>query len=275
MDGFGAPELIQSGTDRIWKEWAKCNPACLGSPIDTFASAVDDLRSWMANRCDGWPDFTWTVATLDQFGLVQDYWDAAPASEFLYMHIDGQTDVLRHGGIHPGVDMRFGFHGSSPYSLRSILLQGSLNIGPAKLEVNGEILQGVFYHEGKRAHLCRSTYMHYVALAGTAWFYAPLFVLEAATHSYLKDGTARKTKVARTKSTHQNLTYPGEHQVLGVIWHIMHAVHVLQDPKATWSNLEPFWAGHYEVDCKPGEWEQLLRRSMMKALGDRPRRRDA
>ena len=90
---------------------------------------------------------------------------------------------------------------------------------------------------------------------------APLVVLDSEIYCTAPDGTALKTVAKRkTKNMTQYITYEGQHQVVGLILHVIHASQMLQMPAAAGVNAEPGWVASLELD--PHEtWEKIQERS--------------
>ena len=130
----------------------------------------------------------------------------------------------------------------------------------AHLQINGADLYGVYYHSAERAHLCQGTYMHYIGFGG-GWFVAPLVVVDAVIQCEWPDGTFRSSSASRSKkSMKQFITYEGQHQLVGVILHVVHASQLFHMPKACGIAAEPVWVPELELD--PNEsWEVIQERS--------------
>lgn len=149
---------------------------------------------------------------------------------------------------------RYGVHGTSLYCLQRIFLHsGELQVGFAKNKSDGEWVQGCFYHLFRRGHLCQQTYMHYISLASDGWFFAPLLVLCAK--AWERD---RKTTLKRKPGTHQQITYPKSHGLLGFLLHVVHFKEVQEHgDKQVGFNVEPQWHPCLELDTATS-WDELV-----------------
>ena len=155
---------------------------------------------------------------------------------------------------------RFGYHGTSMYCIASIFRQGHLSTGMASLIIDGKTLQGVYYHEAKRAHLCQGTYMHYIGFGG-GWYVAPLIVLDSMIQCVDSDGCNLKSVARRaTEAQKQYITYPNQHRLCGMFLHFVHASQVRKMPKSCWICAEPGWVPDLEL-CPTDTWEKIQERS--------------
>jgi len=145
------------------------------------------------------------------------------------------------------------------YCVRRIVENATLSTGMASLNEGDREITGIFYHLLKKAGLCQATYMHYVSLESKGWFYAPLVIIAAQSFSLNEDGTARKTRVRRSGADNdQNLTYEREHYICGVAFHIVHAVEIMQAPKAYQYNCDGGWLPSLELNPRV-PWEDILK----------------
>ena len=131
----------------------------------------------------------------------------------------------------------------------------------AKLHMNGKDVKGVYFHLQSRASLCQGTYSHYVAFGTEGWLFAPFIILEAQLEAYLPDGTLLKCVAQRGGCTSdQRLTYPGFHQIIGIVWHMVHAAEMLKAHPSERFPCEARWNGVFELSPQDS-WETILEKS--------------
>lgn len=248
--GRGPVESAQSGRQQPWQDMFKAgllkslNPSQRVDPNQ----AMKTFLAWLRRR----PDL---LQKLSHHKLLSN--DALERAEL------GMTEVGRWYWF-PLLDKRcpfsepapeayrYGVHGTSLYCLRRSLLQGELNVGLSKNMQNDAVVKGVFYHIFRRGHLCQMTYMHYISLASDGWFFAPLLVLCAKEW----EEDQRRTKLKR--KVPQQITYPGSHELLGFLLHVVHYEEVQNHgDRSLWFNVEPQWHKVLELDTT-SSWEQLL-----------------
>jgi len=176
---------------------------------------------------------------------------------FLYMQVRGTTNPFKSS---PPASQRWGAHATSPYCLRRIIETGSLAVGFSKLHEGKKVIEGCFYHELADIHLCQGSYSHYVAFTGQNYFFAPYVIISSDLFLLHNDGQWRSTIVRKT----QRLTWPGNHHIVGVLWHMVHTGDMLQLPALHEFFCEADWSPVWELSSDDS-WQEIMQRSMAAA----------
>ena len=214
---------------------------------------IAELLAWLHHRDGVWRNIRQfeVHSDLKSFGADQHM----PPGKWLYAQLDSEK--------HPVLELPadkwcFGFHGTSMYCAARILHNKTLAEGFASLTISQRKVMGIFFHYAHHAYLCQATYMHYCALVGGPWAVAPLVVLECNMEPLRADGSSRKFTAQRPGGKHQQLTYEGDHRVLGVLWHLVHINDViLHRDKSEWFNIEPAFLKELELQPTTS-WDKIL-----------------
>jgi len=219
--------------------------------FQSYADAQRFLMSWLRAR-------ELLIAAGSVEGFEQYPFQNAhmlPAGQWLYVALKDAKHPLRD---QPQDGWRFGYHGSSMYCVRRAWSGKSLTTGMASIEAGGKVYKGVYYHKAEFAHLCQQTYMHYVAFNGGPFCFSPLMVLHAEIATYnAKEGRMMSTKVPR-KGVDQMLTYPGRHELVGILFHVLDLNDFMALPSEHWISLETGWAPELELGGRHTRWEDIL-----------------
>ena len=173
---------------------------------------------------------------------------------WLYARVKGQPrpnrDTLPAGE-------RYGFHGTSMYCIRRAVEGRSLTTGMAEIVTGGRSYMGVYYHKSENAHLCQLTYMLYTALNMGHMLFSPLIVIRSQIEPYVNG--ERVTGVCKRSGVDQMLTYEGNHELVGVLFHLTSFSIVGAKPKAHWYNVELSFLQELELPGLEYSWEDICK----------------
>jgi len=172
---------------------------------------------------------------------------------FLYMQIHGTTNPFENS---PPEDQRWGAHATSPYCLRRIIETGSLDVGFSKLQEKEKEIEGCFYHELADIHLCQGSYSHYVPFTGQNYFFAPYVIIRSDLFLHHHNGQPKSTIVR----VNQRLSMPGYHDIIGVLWHMVHTGDMLQQPAKVEFMCEAAWSPVWELSPDDA-WAKIMHMS--------------
>ena len=253
--GKNPVESAKGSTKEPWQKWSWELTQMVPAKVTSCETAQDEVLSWLSMRPSLWDSFDSMHVryNLEPFGMnmygLPGLWLQFTMKDAPQPHVH-VLDATR----------RFGYHGTSMYCIASIFRQGHLSTGMASLIIEGKPLQGVYYHEAKRAHLCQGTYMHYIGFGG-GWYVAPLIVLDSMIQCVDSDGYLLKSVARRaTEAQKQHITYPNQHRLCGMFLHFVHASQVRKMPKSCWICAEPGWVPDLEL-CPTETWEKFQERS--------------
>ena len=184
----------------------------------------------------------------------------------MYMRRRGAKDIFREA---PPPERKWGGHATSPYCIRRIIATDTLAVGMASLSIKNAAVFGVYFHNLDRLDLCQATYAHYVAFASEGWFYAPFVLIVANNVSYDDEGNRLKSVAQRSGGVNQQLTYPGHHEIVGLLWHMIHVADIMMAPAGNSFACEGAWCGRLELSPEDS-WEEILAKSA--ATADDPLR---
>ena len=253
--GKNPVECVKGQIPAVWKKWGWDLMRMQPGKLTSFEQVTAEVLSWMALRPSLSNRFDSMLVRENLKVIHIDMWDL-PGS---WLQFTMKNRPQPHMHTLPST-RRFGYHGTSMYCISRIFENDGLHTGMAKLTIDGKELRGIYYHSAERAHLCQQTYMHYMGFGG-GWYVAPLVVLDSEIQCTSPDGMPVKS-VAKRKgpSMTQYITYEGQHQVDGLILHVIHASQMLKMPKAAVVNAEPGWLPTLELDPKE-TWEKIQERS--------------
>lgn len=240
---------MQGGKWSVYTNWEALGCSCGVPGLDSY-HAVQELAAWLGLRRNV-VDLLRGPQAL-RTGVQPPIREMPyPAGTWAYLSVDGTPFDVEPPAASQS---RFGWHATSLYALQRILVTG-LTSGMAENVSENKTFCGIFYHIAARAHLC-SSYMHYVALDRSGWLVSPLVQIRAMSY----DDRGRPTTLRRTAKSHQNITYPGCHNIVGVWFHIMHVAEVWKMQKALSISAEGhFWA---ELELDPADdWDTIKERS--------------
>lgn len=232
--GAAAPHTLRGSSTTIFKAWMISKNFCFGSERDQFADAQNLLLKWMKPRFAlVWPFFQQCtpLKSLEQIGANSPYWPNA--GRLLFCRKAGGKDLLTQRA---DTGCQYGFHGTSPYCLNRIFDADTLSSGIATVMQCDRDLHGVFYYTADRLHICRSMHCHYIALNSCGWFFGPIVVIEAEVNCHGAEA-----------SDHAHTTHEGQHSLVGILWHIVHAAEIASSPATAVFNAEPRWIPQLEV----------------------------
>jgi len=129
----------------------------------------------------------------------------------------------------------------------------------ASLTIRNSTVRGVYFHNLERIDLCQATYAHYVAFASEAYFYSPFVLIVANDEAYDDKGNKLKS-VAKRSGVDQQLTYPNNHEIVGILWHMIHVADIMMAPAAHDFACEAAWCGRLELSPQDS-WDEILAKS--------------
>lgn len=259
--GYGQSNLqLMQGSPKEWqlKVWIQHFPGVNDARDDAWA--VKMLINFVRARTSMWARIQHVeeFADLTAFGIHGTF----ECGKWVYMHMKDRPHPLSGQAIADGWTL--GFHATSLYCVARVMANASLTTGMAKLEVGGQDVQGVFFHIPERAHLCQHSYMVYTVLANGPYMYACIVVLTANTVPLRPDGSKMRYVVKRSsKGTTQNLTYEGDHRILGVLFHVTKVADFLALKRDAFASVEPEFLNDLEFD-PAASWDDIQRHSWEK-----------
>ena len=209
--------------------------------------------AWMAMR-PGFTDNFESMAEVDVSGVCECF---PLKGSCLYMRKRGAKDVFRED---PPPGRTWGAHATSPYCIRRIVAKDTLAVGMASLSINSKAVFAVYFHLLERMDLCQATYAHYVSFTGEGWFWAPIVLLVSDLEMYEEDGTRLKSVAKRNGGVDQRLTYPGHHEIVGLLWHMVHVADMMTSPACTSLTCEASWLDVLELSPNDS-WETIQAKS--------------
>jgi hypothetical protein len=108
--------------------------------------------------------------------------------------------------------------------------------------------------------LCQHTYGHYVSFTSEGWFWAPIVLLVSNLEMYDEDGNWLKPVAKRKNGVDQRLTYPGHHEIVGLLWHMVHVADILTSPACNDFACEAAWLDRLELSPNDS-WETIQAKS--------------
>ena len=174
----------------------------------------------------------------------------------LYMRRRGARDVFQES---PPPKRTWGAHATSPYCIRRIIAKDTLAVGMASLSIDKKDVFTVYFHLLDRMDLCQATYGHYVSFRSLGWFYAPTVLIVSDFEIFNEHNQPMKT-IAKRSGVDQRLTYPGNHEIVGLLWHMVHVGDTLTSPACNVFNCEAACCRRLELSPNDS-WEVIQAKS--------------
>ena len=219
--------------------------------------AFSTLIKFVQGRPRMW-DTIDTVQVMDNLARFK-IENMAPCGKSVYMHMKNRQHPENPKPRSDGWVLAY--HATSLYCVPRIIANEALVEGMAQLNPGGKTLKGIFCHLTQRAHLCQTSYMLHTVLNNGPFCYGCMIVMAVDPEPKREDGSALKWSVSRgTKGRTQNLTYAGQHQVLGLLVHVVRVEELCSMPADSLFIVEPNFLNDLEFDVD-ASWEDIQHHS--------------
>ena len=228
-----------------------------GTPWASTVQARELLLSWMSHR-QLFGEVLNTGVTVPvvpwETSLSFGSWMLFPVRES--SQPNWKTELLSRDPADDG--FRYGFHGTSMNCVYRAALNG-LTTGMSENMEGNTVVKGIFYHIRNQVSLIEGTYLPHSCIDRSGWAFGVLLQLKVQW----PDKHGRKVILRRKANTHQSITYPDAHEVVGVWFHMYHILHMLHEPASIWNTVEGYMLAECELD--PTEsWESIQERSLQR-----------